>query len=286
MTIAVRLSNGATVVPLKLASGETVVESATVHAAAAFAVLDPGTAQFTIQGRPRTEKATKFLHFARLTEVAELPATVATEAAMDELRGQWDNVDAFYRRVTDETVVTLPAARTLDLADMRVVEVDSAAIPSDAAGWTVSPEFLGIPSPLSAMVPGTLAGVPDLIASRLKGMGSRTCVAHPRFRDAHMDLTVEFTVAFSDARTRMVKQDPFNNRRNAKRIKVADTGYVKLHTEVPVAVSANSLDAAHAEVDRIVAGIQAQIEDPVTVCAQCSGQGLLLSPGITERKLR
>ncbi|MFA5709346.1 hypothetical protein [Mycolicibacterium sp.] len=284
MTIAVRMSNGTHLIPTKLGPGERVVESATVHAAGGFVVLEPGAVDFTVEGQPRTEKTVKLLRFERLAEVPELPDVVATEAQMDELRGRWENVDAFYRRITDETVVALPTARTRSLADARIVEVNETEIPADARGWTVAPEFTGIPAPLSALVPGTLGGVPELIAEQLQSQATRVRVAPPRFKEPATTLTAEFDAAFSDARTKLVKENPLNTRRNAKRVKVVDTRYVQLQATVPVTITADSLELAHAQIKGIVGAIRARIAEPHVVCATCAGHGLVLSPGVRERK--
>ncbi|MGC7194386.1 hypothetical protein RA997_22840, partial [Mycobacteroides abscessus subsp. abscessus] len=82
---------------------------------------------------------------------------------------------------------------------------------------------------------------------------------------------------------KLVKKNPLNNRRDAKRIAVTDTKYVRLTTPVPITIAADSLAAAHAEVERIVTEIRERVDEPVTACAACSGAGLLFSSGIRER---
>ncbi|SKT55392.1 Uncharacterised protein [Mycobacteroides abscessus subsp. massiliense] len=289
MTVAVRLSNGTTLVPVKLERaggwdrGEKVVESATVHAMDGYVVLDPGTQSFVVEGPTRTETIETFKYFERIANVPELPATVSSETGMDELRGRWENVDAFYRRVSDRATHSSTPSRTCDLVNMRVLDVDISALPVTAAGWSPSADYLGVVAPLSALVPGTLEAVPQLIVDRLVGVGRRASAGQQRHGKSEVQLTVEFDVAFSDARKKLVKKNPLNNRRDAKRIAVPDLKYVKLTTLVPVAIAAGSLAAAHAEVDRIAAEIQARVDEPVSACAACSGAGLIMSPGIGDR---
>lgn len=290
MTVAVRLSTGTLVVPVRLRrdgyrGSESIVESATVHASTSYVVLEPGTSEFTIEGPPVTEKAVVLLRYERIAEVPELPETVATDEAMAELRMQWQNVDAFYRRVEDVSSTTTTPTRTITLADLRIADVDTDQIPASAVGWTSAPDYLGLPAPLTALVPGVLGGVPELVEERISGNGRRVKMWAARHGQEHATAVIEFQIAYADARTRMVKKDPWNNRRNAKRIPVPDTKYVELHVQVPAVIAADTLDAAHAEVDRIVAEIEAQIAEPVAVCATCSGNGLVLTGGVRERKL-
>lgn len=290
MTVAVRLSNGTTLVPVKLERSngwgggvEKVVESASVHAMDGYVVLDPGAQSFTVQGPTRTETLEVFKHFERIVNVPELPETVGSEAHMDELRGQWENVDAFYRRVVDKSTHDSTPSRTCDLADMRVLDVAVSDIPDSAIGWSPSTDYLGVPAPLCALFPGTLAAVPNLIVASLTDAGLRASAGQPRHGQSEVQLTVEFEVAFSDARKKLVKKNPLNNQRDAKRIAVTDTKYVRLTTPVPITIAADSLAAAHAEVERIVTEIRERVDEPVTACAACSGAGLLFSSGIRER---
>lgn len=290
MTVAVRLSNGTTLVPVKLersdgwgGGAEKVVESAAVHAMDGYVVLDPGTQSFVLEGPKRTETVEAFKHFERIADVPELPDLVDSEARMDELRRHWENVDAFYRRVSDKTTSTSTPSRTCNLADMRVIDVNVSEIPTTAPGWSPSADYLGVPAPLSAVVPGTLGGVPQLVVDRLVEMGRRASAGRPWHGRSEAQLTVEFEVAFSDARKKLVKKNPLNNRRDAKRIAVVDTKYVKLTTPVPIAIAADSLAAAHVEVERIVTEIRERADEPVAVCAACCGEGLIFSSGIGER---
>ncbi|CPU55751.1 Uncharacterised protein [Mycobacteroides abscessus] len=290
MTVAVRLPNGTTIVPVKLERSngwgggvEKVVESASVHAMDGYVVLDPGAQSFTVQGPTRTETLEVFKHFERIANVPELPETVGSEAHMDELRGQWENVDAFYRRVVDKSTHDSTPSRTCDLAEMRVLDVAVSGIPDSAMGWSPSADYLGVPAPLSAVVPGTLGAVPDLIVASLTDAGLRASAGQPRPGQSEVQLTVEFEVAFSDARKKLVKKNPLNNRRDAKRIAVTDTKYVRLTTPVPITIAADSLAAAHAEVERIVIEIRERVDEPVTACAACGGSGLVFSSGIRER---
>lgn len=152
MTVAVRLSNDKTLVPVRLAAGESVRESATVHAASGFVVLEAGTTGFTVAGPARTETTRTLLRFERIAAVVELPAIVDTEQQMARLRAQWENVDAFYRRVEDSNRTTHTPETVYDLAQMRILGVDTDDIPATAAGWTPAPDYLGILSP--AVGPG------------------------------------------------------------------------------------------------------------------------------------
>lgn len=290
MTVAVRLSNGTVVVPVRLRrdgyrGSESIVESATVHAGNGYVVLDPGTSEFTIEGPSVTEKSTVLLRYERIAEVPELPEVVATDEEMVALRGQWENVDAFYRRVEDVSAATTTPTRTITLADLRIIDVDTDQIPASAAGWTSAPDYLGLPAPLTALVPGTLGGVPELVEDLINSNGRRVKVWAARHGQEHATLVVEFQVAYADARTRMVKKDPWNNRRNAKRVPVTDTKFVEMHAQVPVAITADTLDAARVEVNRIVAEIEEQLAEPVAVCATCAGAGLVLTGDVRERKL-
>ena len=283
MTVAVRLSNDKTLVPVRLAAGESVRESAIVHASIGFVVLEAGTTTFTVAGPPRTEATRTLLRFERITEVAELPGTVDTEEQMAQLRAQWENVDAFYRRVEDSNRTTHAPETIYDLAQMRVIHVDTADIPAAAAGWNPSPDFLGIPSPLSALVPGTLSGVPDLVAGQLDIPGVRVQVRKLAWSATEATLLADFSVPFADERTKLVKKDPFNNRRNAKRVPVPDTRYVRLSEQVPVALPADTLAQAHTQVAQIAEGIRSRIAEPVAVCNYCAGAGLLLTDGVRDR---
>lgn len=291
MTVAVRLSNGTTLVPVKLERSdgwggggvEKVIESAAVHAMDGYVVLDPGTQSFIVEGPTRIETVETFKHFERIADVPELPERVDSEARMDELRRQWENVDAFYRRVVDKDTHSCTPSRTCGVADMRVIDVNVSEIPATAAGWSPSADYMGVPTPMSAVVPGTLRGVPQLVVDRLVEMGRRASAGRPWHGQSEAQLTVEFEVAFSDARKKWVKKNPLNTRRDAKRIPVTDTKYVKLTTPVPIAIAADSLAAAHVEVERIVTEIQERVDEPVTACAACSGAGLIFSSGIGER---
>ena len=107
MTVAVRLSNGTLVVPVRrrrdgYRGSDSIVKSATVHAGNGYVVLDPGTTEFTIEGSPVTEKTTALLRYERLALVEELPEVVDSEERMAQLRTQWQDVDAIYRRVEDQ----------------------------------------------------------------------------------------------------------------------------------------------------------------------------------------
>ncbi|KXO98417.1 Uncharacterised protein (plasmid) [Tsukamurella tyrosinosolvens] len=282
MTIALRLTNGTLIVPTRLQrdgyrGSESVVESATVHADRGFVVLDPGTTEFTIAGPPETEKAAVLLRYERITTVPGLPEAVTTDEEMADLRTRWENVDAFYRRVEDVTTSTSTPTRTVSVADMRILDVDHEQIAHDAAGWEPDPEYLGIPSQLAALVPGRLRGVPQLVEDQIKGKDRRVNLWPARHGQETATLLVEFQVAYEDARTRMVKKDPTNNRRNAKRVPITDTKYVELHTQVPLTIAATSPDIAHAEVDRIVGDIEAQLGEPVALCTACAGDGLVLT---------
>lgn len=283
MTVGIRLSTGATVVPVKLTAGETIIESAVVHAGAGFVVLDPGATSFTVRGKPVVERSTTLRHFERRFAVVELPTIVASETEMDDLRTRWENVDAFYRRVTDEQTRSYTPERTVHLSEVRAIAVDTAEIPAAATGWTPAPDYLGVPAPLSALVPGTLSRVPELVAEALAGRNLRVSVRGPLAGKHEASVIVDFTVAFSDARTKLVKKDPFNNRRNAKRVSVVDTKYVQLTAPVPTTVAADTLALAHSKVAALVADIASSIDEPVTVCASCAGAGLILGPQLKER---
>lgn len=284
MAVAIRLSNDKTLVPLRLAAGECVRESATVHAASGFVVLEAGTTTFTVAGPARIETTRTLLRFERIAAVVELPAIVDTEQQMSQLRTQWENVDAFYRRVEDNNRTMHTPEKVCDLAQMRIVAVDTDDIPATAAGWTPAPDYLGIPSPLSALAPGTLSGVPDLIAGRLDIPGVRVQVRKPAWSAAETTLLADFSVPFADARTKLVKKDPLNNRRNAKRIPVPDTKYVQLSEQVPVVLAAQTLAQAHEQVEQIAQNIRAHIAEPASVCNHCAGAGLVLANGIRERR--
>lgn len=284
VTVAVRLPNDKTLVPLRLAAGESVRESALVHAAHGYVVLEAGTTTFTVSGPVRTETTRTLLRFERIAAVDELPSIVDTEEQMAQLRAQWENVDAFYRRVEDSIHTAHTPETDYDVAKMRLVHVDTADVPPAAAGWTPAPDYLGIPSPLSALVPGTLGGVPDLVAGQLDIPGVRVQVRKPAWSDTEASLRAEFSVPFADARTKLVKKDPLNNRRNAKRIAVPDTRYVQLTERVPVVLTAPTLAQAHEQVGQIAADIRTRIADPVAVCTSCAGAGLVLSPGVQERR--
>lgn len=284
VTVAVRLPNDKTLVPLRLAAGESVRESALVHAASGFVVLEAGTTTFTVFGPVRTKTTRTLLRFERIAAVVELPSIVDTEEQMAQLRAQWENVDAFYRRVEDSIHTAHTPETVYDVAKMRVVHVDTADVPATAAGWTPAPDYLGVPSPLSALVPGTLGGVPDLVAGRLDIPGVRVQVRKLAWSDTEATLRAEFSVPFADARTKLVKKDPLNNRRNAKRIAVPDTKYVQLTERVPVVLAAATLAQAHEQVAQIAANVRTRIADPVAVCTSCAGAGLVLSPGVQERR--
>ncbi|WP_036376867.1 hypothetical protein [Mycolicibacterium austroafricanum] len=283
MTVAVRLSNDKTLVPVRLAAGESVRESATVHAASGFVVLEAGTTGFTVAGPARTETTRTLLRFERIAAVVELPAIVGTEQQMARLRARWENVDAFYRRVEDSNRTTHTPETVYDLAQMRILGVDTDDIPATAAGWTPAPDYLGILSPLSALVPGTLSGVPDLVAGQLDIPGVRVQVRKPTWSATETTLIADFSVPFADARTKLVKKDPLNNRRNAKRIPVPDTKYVQLSEQVPVVLTAQTLAQAHEQVEQIVQNIRARIAEPAAVCNHCAGAGLVLANGVRER---
>lgn len=280
MTVAVRLSNGMLIMPVRRGVKESIVESATVHAVNGYVVFDPGVTEFVIESAPATEKVKVFLRYERIAEVDELPSVIRSEDEMAHLRTQWQNVDAFYRRVDDVSISTSTTTRVITVDDLRIIEVDTDKIPASADGWTVVPDYLGLPAPLSAMVPGTLGGVPALVEARLDEKRVYTGYS----KDGAVPFRIEFQIPFADARTKLVKKDPWNNRSNAKRIRVPDTKYVELHVQVPVKIAADALDAAHAEVDRIVAEIKAQLTEPVAVCATCAGDGLVLIPGIQEKR--
>lgn len=283
VTVAVRLSNGKTLVPLRLAAGESVQESATVHASAGFVVLEAGTATFTVVGPARTETTRTLLRFERIAAVVELPAIVDTEEQMAQLRARWENVDAFYRRVEDSNRTARTPETVYDLAKMRIICIDTADIQATAAGWTPGPDYLGIPSPLSALVPGTLGGVPDLVAAHLDIPGVRVQVRKPGWSATETTLLADFSVPFADARTKLVKKDPLNNRRNAKRVPVPDTKYVQLSEQVPVVLTAQTLAQAHEQVEQIAQNIRARIAEPAALCNHCAGAGLVLANGVRER---
>lgn len=286
MTVAVRLSDGTTLVPVKLNPGDTIVESATVHAGSGFVVLDPGVDQFTSEGRERTEKTEIFRRYDRTVAVDELPTSVRTESEMDALRAQWENVDAFYRKVNDVSIRHHTPLRTYSVSKMRVIDIDSTTVPADASGWVADPEFIGIPAPLSALLSGRLVGVPELVAERLNAdYGLRARASKPRHGDAEVEVSVEFNVAFADARTRLVKANPLNNRRNAKRIRIPDTKLVTLRHRVPAALAAPNLALAQDLLTGIIDAIRSEVDDPVAVCAACSGSGLVLGAGVYERRL-
>lgn len=283
MAIAVRLSTGSHLVPVALSAGETVTESPIVHSAGGYVVLEPGESSFSITGRPERTSTRTLRHYARITAVADLPET-ADEDQMQQLRRVWENVDAFYRRVEDVTAEVRTPQRTVELAQCRIVDIDADdAPPANAAGWTVEKQFWGIPEPLSALVPGTLSAVPDLVAARLTEHGLRVRAAPPRLGADTATLTVEFTVPYADARTRLVKKNPLNNRRNAARVRVPETKFVTLTAPVPVRIAAPTLQQAHQLVAGIVEEIAASVSDPVAACPSCDGTGLLLAAGVRER---
>lgn len=286
MAIAIRLTNGMTLVPVELSPGESVNESATVHALRGFVVLEPGTSEFTVTGRETRKKDSVFKHFERIIASDDLPGIIGDEATMDELGKEWDNVRDFYRKVTEDTVSTETPSRTIRLTDVKVIDVDTDSVPSSATGWTPVPENMGVPAPLSAMVRGTLSGVPQLVADGIGGKGYRVNVASAYGQRDTAVITVEFQVPFSDARTKMVKKNPLSTRRDAKKVSVADTKYVELRTSVPAAITADTLEDAHTEVERFIEKIKDSLSDPVAVCSTCSGHGLVLTDGIRERNLR
>lgn len=287
MTIAIRLSTGTTLVPVKLEHGETVVESATVHAGQGFVVLEPGTTEFTITGREVSEKTSVFKHFKRIINTEEeLPEVVLGEEGMTILREVWENVDDFYRRVTEDTVTKTTPTRHIRLGDTKIIDVDSSSVPDTAVNWTPVPENLGVPAPLSAMVRGTLSSVPELVAEKVKGHNRSVEVKSLYGDRTSKNLVVKFSVDFADERTKLVKKNPLNTRRDAKRVKVYDTKLVELQTVIPAVITADTLEEAHAEVERIAKSIIDNVNDPVAVCVTCQGEGLVPTNGVRERKLR
>lgn len=287
MTIAIRLSTGTVLVPVKLEHGETVVESTTVHAGRGFVVLEPGTSEFTITGKETTEKTSVFKHFKRIIDTDEpLPEVVLGDEGMAILRDAWENVDDFYRRVTEDTVTKVTPSRVVRLTDTKIIDVDSDSVPDEAVGWTPVPENLGVPAPLSAMVRGTLSGVPELVAEKVKGHNRSVEVSSLYGDRTSKNLVVKFTVDFADERTKLVKKNPLNTRRDAKRVKVYDTKLVELQTTIPSVITADTLEEAHVEVERIAKSILDNVNDPVAVCATCQGAGLVQINGVRERKLR
>lgn len=311
MAIAFRLNDGTHLAPVPPAatfgfkgatSTVTVKETPHVHVGSAGMVsLDPGTVEFTVVAPPLRETLKVLNGFHRVVSEPDLPAFVKTEQELSALDAEWENVRSLYRRDEDTAVVETPQEAVVKLSEYRVLDADVTHMYDNevwAAQWIPDAEHAGLRRPFSAVVPGRLTGVPDAVLAALRERsGTRSSLyggvswelSRPSLSRPADSLTVTatFHVAYSDERTKTVKADPHNTRRNAKRVQVADTKTVtytrSIPTSLPAADLQSAVDALRELVEDIIAGKDA---DPVTVCAACSGDGVVLADHLREKVYR